>query len=126
VALSARPPYSRPMTDLTDDEFEAAEARGRELMATEPRAKSARYERESGLLVVELVDGSRHAVDVSLMQELRDAAPDDLAVIEMGPEGISLHWPRLEADVYVPGFARGIYGTKAWMRQLRDEGRLEA
>ena len=41
-----------------------------------------------------------------------------LAEIEITPSGLGLHWPRLDADVYVPGFMKGIYGTRRWMAAL--------
>ena len=44
--------------------------------------------------------------------------PADLAEIEITPSGLGLHWPRLDADVYVPGFMKGIYGTRRWMAAL--------
>ena len=35
---------------------------------------------------------------------------------EVGPGDLVL--PRLDADVYVPGFMKGIYGTRRWMAAL--------
>jgi hypothetical protein len=45
------------MANLTDAEFKAAEARGRAMLETEPRAVSAQYSRETGRVTVELVNG---------------------------------------------------------------------
>jgi hypothetical protein len=41
-----------------------------------------------------------------------------LKVIEISPAGWGLHFPKLDADVYVPALFEGIYGSKAWMKQL--------
>ena len=45
------------MVDLTDAGFEAALARGREMMKSEPRAAAARHDRETGRVAVELENG---------------------------------------------------------------------
>jgi hypothetical protein len=37
--------------------------------------------------------------------------------------GLGLHWPRLDADLYVPALLHGVFGSKNWMaRQLGAEG----
>ena len=47
------------MANLTDAEFEAAEARGRKMLETEPRAASARYDRKTGrVIIVSAIFGS--------------------------------------------------------------------
>lgn len=103
------------MADLTDAEFEAAEARGREKMKTEPRAASARYDRETGRVVVELVNGCTYIFPAHLDQELQGASDEDLADIEVDGVGFNLHWPTLDADIYVPALVKGIFGTRKWM-----------
>ena len=51
------------------------------------------------------------------------ASPDSLADIEISPAGLGLHWPRLDADLYVPALLQGVFGSKSWMaRQLGAEG----
>lgn len=49
------------MGHLEDDEFEAALERGRIARQCEPRATSARYDRESGRIIVELTNGCTFA-----------------------------------------------------------------
>lgn len=50
-----------------------------------------------------------------LGEGLAGASPDDLADIEISPSGLGLHWPKLDADLYVPGLLQGVFGSKAWM-----------
>lgn len=102
-------------TKPTDAEIAAAEARGRAMLETEPRAASARYDRASGRVVVDLVNGSTFAVPAHLVQDLAGADPDDLAVVEVDGLGFNLHWPSLDADLSVPALVAGILGTRAWM-----------
>jgi hypothetical protein len=108
------------MYELSDEEYEAATARGKIMRETDPHATAARYDRNAGVLVVDLEDGSDLEVKVALLQALQGASPDDLEEIEIHGQGSNLHWPRLNADLYVPSLAKGIYGTRAWMSRLSD------
>lgn len=103
------------MAHVTDAEFEAAEARGRKMLETEPRATSARYDRKTGRVVVDLVNGCTYAFPAQLVQDLQGASPDDLANVEVDGVGFGLHWPTLDADLYVPTLVAGIFGTRDWM-----------
>lgn len=103
------------MAKPTEAEFEAAEARGRKLLETEPRATSARYDRKTGRVVVDLVNGCTFAFPAQLVQDLQGASHDDLADIEVDGLGCDLHWPALDADLYVPSLVAGIFGTREWM-----------
>lgn len=103
------------MANLTDTEFDAAEARGRKMRETEPRAKTARYDRKDGRVVIDLVNGCAYAFPVELVQDLQGASPGDLANIEVDGLGFNLHWPALDVDLYVPTLVGGIFGTREWM-----------
>jgi hypothetical protein len=103
------------MGALTDAQFEAAEARGRELLDREPRALAVRYDRATGRVVIELVNGCSYAFPAELVQDLQGAAEDDLAEVLVDSLGFNLHWPALDADLYVPALVSGVFGTRAWM-----------
>ena len=103
------------MANLTDAEFEAAEARGRKMLETEPRAVAARYERATGRVVVDLVNGCTYAFPAQLVQDLQGASHDDLANIQVDGLGFDLHWLALDTDLYVPALVAGIFGTRDWM-----------
>ncbi len=77
------------MAELTDAELEAAEARGEEAMRTQPRAASARYDPDTGRVVVELVNGCTHIFPAALAQELHGA--DDEALVSSDIR----NWPGL-------------------------------
>lgn len=113
------------MADLTDTEFAAAQARGKAMLETEPRATSARYDRKTGRVSVDLVNGCTYVFPTHLVQDLRDADPDDLAAVEVDGMGFNLHWPKLDADLYVPALVAGVFGTRDWMRKAlaRQGGR---
>jgi hypothetical protein len=48
-------------------------------------------------------------------QGLAGAKPSDLAEIEITPSGYGLHWPRLDADLWLPALLEGVFGSRAWM-----------
>ena len=78
-------------------------------------AVSARYDRRTGRIVVNLNTGVQVAFPPRLAEGLADATPADLAEIEISPAGLGLHWPKLDADVYVPALLQGVFGSKSWM-----------
>ena len=113
------------MAELTDAELEAAEARGEEAMRTQPRAASARYDPDTGRVVVELVNGCTHIFPAALAQELHGADDEALAGAVVDGVGFNLHWPALDADLYVPALVAGVFGTRDWMARewARTAGR---
>ena len=103
------------MADLTDAEIEAALERGRIAQQTEPRAASARYDRKSGRIIVELTSGCTFAFPPRMAQGLETATDDELATVEILGAGYGLHWEALDADLSVPSLLAGLFGTKAYM-----------
>ena len=103
------------MAELTRAQIDAANARGREIASTLPHAASARYDRRSRRIIVELTNGSLFAFPAELAQGLAGAAADQLSEIELSGSGYGLHWPLLDADLTVPGLLAGVFGTARWM-----------
>lgn len=105
------------MADVLDEQIRKARARGREMLKTEPRAVAAHYDKYAQRVAVDLINGSTYIFPVALAQELNGAADDDLGDVIVDSMGFNLHWPRLDADIYVPALVAGIFGTKRWMEQ---------
>ena len=106
---------------LSDAELQAALERGREADRTEPRAVSARYNIADRRVVVELTNGCAFAFPAEVAQGLRGASPAALAKVEVLAGGRALRWEALDADLGVAPLLQGIFGTEAWMRELRSE-----
>jgi hypothetical protein len=107
-----------------DDEYQDAVQAAAVADAFEPRAKSARYDRRTHRIVVELTNGATFLFPPELAQGLAGATAKDLAQIEVSPSGSGLHWPSLDADFSLPGLILGRFGTKTWMAELaRRSGR---
>lgn len=103
------------MVDLTDRQIRAAEARGRKMYETEPRASSVTYEPATGKVVLDLVNGCTYAFPARLVQDLVGASDESLGHVELGGAGFNLHWPTLDVDLYVPALVSGVFGTRKWM-----------
>jgi hypothetical protein len=97
------------------DHFEEANQRAKDLQACIPRALSAHYDRKAGRIVVHL--SSRLIVNFSPddVEGLKDARPSQLDKIEISPSGFGIHFPDIDADLYVPGLLEGFLGSRTWM-----------
>ena len=102
---------------LTEDDLKRAEKR-MDGVRDAGYATSARYDRRRARVVVRLNTGIEMTFPVHLAEGLADAAPDQLGEIEISPAGLGLHWPRLDADLYVPALVQGVFGSEAWMARL--------
>ena len=103
------------MADLTDTQIDAAMKRGKLALQTEPRAVSARYERQLDRLIVELTNGCTFAFPPRIAQGLEQATAEQLAEVEILGLGYGLHWEALDVDLSLPGLLAGLFGTKAYM-----------
>ena len=75
--------------------------------------------------MVTLSNGLELAFPPRLAEGLADAKPADLMAVEITPTGLGLHWPRLDADLYLPALLAGVFGSTAWMAaQLGRSGGL--
>lgn len=95
--------------------IELANQRARGLQATVPRAISARYDRKTGRVAIDLSSKLMVSFLPQDAEGLQNARPSQLEEIEISPSGFGLHFPRLDADVYVPGLLEGLLGTKRWI-----------
>jgi hypothetical protein len=48
-------------------------------------------------------------------QGLETATWEQLREIEIYPTGSGLHFPALDADLYIPALLEGVFGSKRWM-----------
>ena len=86
-----------------------------EEMQTGPKAVSAYYDRKSGHIVINLASKLTLSFSPHDAQRLEHAKPSQLDEIEISPSGFGIHFPKLDADVYVPGLLEGFLGSRKWM-----------
>ena len=97
------------------DEFDDANTRGTARLDAAPWAVSARYDRRLARVVVRLSTGLDVAFAPDQAQGLEKARPGDLTAIEISPSGLGLHFPKLDADLYLPALLEGLLGSRQWM-----------
>lgn len=107
----------------TDAEIDRAIKRAKRLRE-EPLVTSVEYRPGAGLdlLILKLSDGRRHMIPREDLQGLQSATREQIAHVEILGGGTGLHWPDLDADLYVPALLRGIYGSKKWMAEIGRKG----
>ncbi|MCJ2059836.1 DUF2442 domain-containing protein [Methylobacterium sp. J-048] len=102
--------------EISEAEFEAANRAGAARRAR-GIASSVRYFSTGRRLSIRLSTGITLIVPVDQVQDLAGAADEDLRDVLIGPAGLGLHFPRLDADIGVAGLLDGVFGTAAWMAQ---------
>ena len=99
----------------TSEHFDLANRQAKDLQSSVPKAVAAHYDRANGRIVIRLSS----KLDVSFSprdaQGLQHAGPAQLEPIEISPSGFGIHFPKLDADLYLPGLLEGFLGSKRWM-----------
>lgn len=116
----AEPSYTD--TELLAQYERAVEAE-RVAERTEPRARSVRYERATGRVVVELKSGAAFAVPASMLAELDGAAPEALERVEPVAGGEGIGWETLDVHVSVAGILATLLGPELVRAFARVGGR---
>jgi hypothetical protein len=104
-------------TPLDTVDINDANARGQKVLANTPTAVTARYDRRVGRVVIALSTGLEIGFKPHDAQGLEAARPAQLADIEISPSGLGLHFPQLDADLYLPALLQGFLGSRQWMAQ---------
>jgi len=107
--------------EWTNQEWEAAAQRGRELHESEPRIAEANYDAATGLLSLQLAGGAVEGARLSFLPRafpgLESASDAQLSAFIVGGQGASIRWPELNVGI-------GTLGLVRWMTGPRDETML--
>ncbi len=110
--------------ELEPGEYEAAVEQARVRTETVPHATAARYDKRLRMVMVALNTGLTVAFRSADVQGLEAAA------VELDADGFGLHFPTLDADIWLPGLLAGHFGSAAWtaarMGQAGGRSRSEA
>jgi hypothetical protein len=79
-----------------------------------PSAVSARYDRKNGRIVIRLSSNLDVSFSPNDAQGLEKATPSQLDEIEISPSGLGIHFPKLDADLYLPTILQGFLGSRKW------------
>ena len=97
------------------DDFDQANQRAKELEARIPRAISAHYDKSSRRIVIELSSRLILSFSPRDVEGIEHATPSQLNQIDISPSGFGIHFPAVDADLYVPALLEGFLGSKTWM-----------
>lgn len=82
------------------------------MQALFPPATSAIYCKDTSRVVVTLVNGIELAFSPGRVKGLENAKPADLANAQIPPSGHGIHFPDIDADVYIPSLIVGTLAAK--------------
>jgi len=102
------------MDDLSTSQFDAATQRGDRRMCA-PRAIGAHYDAGRNRVIVRLTTGVEIGFAPRDAEGLQNATLDDLKAVEVEAFGLGIHFPTIDADLYVPALLDGILGSARWM-----------
>ena len=107
-----------------DNQIEAAIARESEQIY-KPKACEVFYDIQSRKIVIRFDNDCRFECPVSLLQGVCDLADDEIAKVELTPAGWGITWSDANLDFGVNELVQGVFGTKAWMKEIAGRSRLE-
>jgi hypothetical protein len=97
------------------DDFDQANQRAKELEARIPHAISAHYDKKNRRIVIELSSKLIVSFSPRDVEGIEHATPSQLNEIDISPSGFGIHFPAVDADLYVPALLEGFLGSKTWM-----------
>jgi hypothetical protein len=98
-----------------DDLLDTATERGARRRKGSPIATTVRYDRRTKRVIVTLNSGLELGFTPQTAEGLADASAAELSRIEITPSGLGLHFPRLDADLYLPSLLAGLFGSRGWI-----------
>ena len=104
-----------------DNQIDAAIARSAE-QVFEPKACKVLYNQESRKIVIHFDNNCTFECPVSLLQGVCDLADDEIAKVKLTPAGWGITWEKTDLDFGVNELIQGIFGTKAWMKEITAKG----
>jgi hypothetical protein len=84
-------------------------------VASPPPVVCARYDRRSNRIRIHFSTGLDLSFSPRDAEGLEKATPAQLAKVEISPSGFGIHFPKIDADLYLPGLLMGFLGSRNWM-----------
>lgn len=115
---------------IGDDDFDRQNERAirtaREADRIEPRARSAMYDRDQALVLVDLRGGYAFGFPPEHVPGLENASPAQLDRIRVSPSGDGLHWDELDAHASLTGLMAEALNLQEWAPRILGQARSEA
>lgn len=87
-------------------------------------AVAAVYDAAREAVMVELNTGVAIRFPAARIPDFAGAGASALSEIEISPSGLGLHWPALDADLYVPALLESVFGPKRDAGPGATDGRV--
>ena len=100
---------------ITNEDVDAANRRAVQTQATHAVATAVRYDGRRKRIVLRLDSGVELVFAPHLAHGLEGACTADLADAQISPSGLGLHFPALNADLYLPTLLEGLFGSRRWL-----------
>ncbi len=100
---------------IDEDIVDSANRRGAARKIAFPAVVAVRYDQRIERIVISLDSGLDLAFSPSIVQGFEGAQPADLDTAEISPSGLGVHFPKIDADLYIPALIEGFLGSKRWM-----------
>lgn len=110
-----------PLDDAMRARFAAARDADRIADLTEPRARGAYYDPDTGRIVVELKLGGAFAFQPDMFPELQGRSPEELARVLPSSSGEAVEWEDLDVQIAVAGVLVQLLGP-AMTRAFAQRG----
>lgn len=104
-----------------DSQIDAAIARTNEQIS-EPSACEVLYNQQSRKIIIHFDNDCTFECPVSLLQGVSDLTDDEIAKVELTPAGWGITWKLADLDFGVNELVQGVFGTKAWMKEIAARG----
>lgn len=95
--------------------FGMSNRRAKARLRSMPIAVAARYDHRARRIVIRLSSKLEVGFSPEDAEGLEHADPSQLEQIEITPSGLGIHFPKLDADLYLPALLEGFLGSKRWM-----------
>ncbi len=103
-----------------EQQFKAASERGAAHLAALPKADSAKYDKKSKRLILEMENGTTLLIPVNLIEGLQTGDDTTLSDFELMLGGSQIHWYALDVQFYVKSLLEGVLGTSRWTNNLKE------
>lgn len=107
---------------ITNEEFVSANERGKKVKSNLPSVVSVKYDRRIYKIVITLSSGLDLSFSPKSVQGLEYAHLNELMDIKVTPSGLGIHFPKLDADIYIPALLEGFLGSNKWLAEQGRKG----
>lgn len=106
--------------DISEKVLNEANTRGASLKAAYATVIKVRYDQRIRRVVIYLDSGLELAFSPKQAEGLEHARATELADAVISPSGLGIHFPHLDADIYLPALLEGFLGSKRWIASTKE------